>query len=134
MKKDIRTLDILIHQVHINNSATGQVKTKTKGQVEKKANPLQHSLNLLVDKDFDALKGTRINYREVTNSEDVIEFLETHSDTAVLKYTTVLDLKLLFYILTGERMELKGKKEDMLLDIKRNIRARKRGEAFTKTI
>jgi hypothetical protein len=129
LKKDVDLISEIITSLTSvkSNSEPRKKKKKTEGQFEK-------SLAQLSIKNFDALKGTKINYCEVTTSQDVIDFLESHTDSSVLKHTTALDLKLLYYILTNEKIELKGKKEDLLKSIKRNIRARRRGEAFTKTV
>ncbi|MFN7253183.1 MAG: hypothetical protein ACK4M9_20780 [Anaerobacillus sp.] len=47
---------------------------------------------------------------------------------------TAIDLKLLYSLLTGDEKEIKGTKNDIYEAIFRNIRARRRGEAFMKTV
>lgn len=124
LKKDIQKIGELIAQLR-GESSTPQL-------VKKKENSYRESLLLLLDKKYELLKGTRVNFEQVLSSEDVVAFFEFHSEKDILAHTTALDLKLLYTVLTGEHRELKGKKEELLQTIKRNIRARKRGEAFSK--
>ncbi|MFZ3589970.1 hypothetical protein ACOI1C_11990 [Bacillus sp. DJP31] len=100
----------------------------------KKVTSFEHAIGLLLEKKSIEIKGTKMNYTKISTSEEVLEFLEGFQDSEIVKKTTALDLKLLYCLLTGEQTELKGKKEDLLKSIRRNIRARKRGEAFSKTI
>jgi hypothetical protein len=117
-------------QQSLPTSETSSSKKKTR-----KPNSFEQSLVLLFEKKYDELKGTKINYKQVNTSVDVIEFLEIHTDSQILKNTTALDLKLLYCIMTEAKTELKDKnKEGLLKSIKRNIRAGKRGEAFVKTV
>jgi hypothetical protein len=98
-------------------------------------NKFEHAIQLLSEQKYNELTGTKLNYQAITNEEDAIQLLNELTDSQVLKHTTALDLKLLYCILTGESKELKAKKKEEILNtIKQNIRATKRGEAFTKTI
>lgn len=127
LKKEIDRLREMINSL---TSVDQDEKTTTsKG---KKGNGFRKNLRLLLDKNYTALTGTKLNYEQMGGFRDVIEFFETYREEDILKHATALDLKLLYTILTGEHRELKGKKDELIQTIKRNIRARKRGEAFRK--
>ncbi|MBM6619641.1 hypothetical protein [Bacillus suaedaesalsae] len=127
LRKDIRKIEEIIRSLH------GKVESNPiKKQVRKKENTFRESLALLNERKYNDLKGTKVNFEHVRSSEDVITFFEIHSETHILSHTTALDLKLIYTILTGEHREIKGKKEELLQTVKRNIRARKRGEAFSR--
>jgi hypothetical protein len=144
-KKELLELDEAIERVRsMPHSTTGPTQqnlpaaatsSSSSKKKTRKPNAFDHNLILLQEEKYDELKGTKINYKEVTTSVDVIEFLQVHTDAQILKNTTALDLKLLYCIMIDEETELKDKnKEGLLKSIKRNIRAGKRGEAFVKTI
>lgn len=92
------------------------------------------SLTLILDGNYDQLSGTKLNYSNLSNEVLIIDFIESNSKSKVIKETTALDLKLLYSLLTGDSTDIKGNKNQVYETIKRNIRARKRGEAFTKMI
>ncbi|KAA0549886.1 hypothetical protein FZW96_00620 [Bacillus sp. BGMRC 2118] len=127
LRKDIQQIEEII--LTLQGIAKEAHPTKTK---RNKENTFSKTLVLLNEKNFHQLKGTKINFKHVASKEDVITFFEIHSDEHILRHTTALDLKLVYTILTEEVRELKGKKEELLQTIKRNIYARKRGEAFSK--
>ncbi|MBM7703513.1 hypothetical protein [Metabacillus iocasae] len=100
-------------------------------KAELKKNSFERSLEYLLNKQYDQLKGTKVKYADLHTCEEVTAFFNNHTDTAILKKTTMLDLKLLYSLLTDEKNELKGKKKDDLVKkIRLNIRAGHRGEAF----
>ncbi|MCA1031202.1 hypothetical protein LCL95_09220 [Bacillus timonensis] len=111
-------------------TALKEKKKQTASKAKKSA--FEFAVNTIQAKSYKELKGTKLNYEEVNTSEDVIAFVMNYEDKALLKMTTVLDLKLLYWKLTGDEKELKQKKEHLLQTIRRNIRARNRGEAFAK--
>ncbi|WP_110113040.1 hypothetical protein [Bacillus sp. CGMCC 1.16541] len=90
----------------------------------------EQNLEHLLRKQYNQLQGTKIKYEDMNTREEVLVFFE-YTDAAILKQTTMMDLKLLYSMLTGEKSELKGKKkEDLVRKIRLNIHASRRGEAF----
>lgn len=89
---------------------------------------------LLLERNFKALSGTKLNYEELTTRDHIESYCEKNSKSKILKETTALDLKLLYSLLAEDPNEIKGNKNEVLDAIKRNVRARKRGEAFKQTI
>ncbi|MBM7662125.1 hypothetical protein JOC85_002932 [Bacillus mesophilus] len=149
--KDLKELNQAISLLNsIQNGTIDPLgSTETKGKTHKeeidknlmiskptmKLNKFEEAVHLLAQEKYEDLKGTKLNYREITNESDVIQLVEELTDSQVLRHTTTLDLKLLYCILTQDKKEIKAKKkEDLLQTIKQNIRAVRRGEAFTQTI
>ncbi|MFC0470920.1 hypothetical protein ACFFHM_10535 [Halalkalibacter kiskunsagensis] len=128
LRNDITQLDKLIKTLQ----ETSGGKSTTPPQQKKKV--FSESLKILLEKNYDRLKGTKLDYYQLTNQDEVECFIETHAKTKILKDATALDLKLLYSLLTEDPNEIKGTKSDVFEAIKRNIRARKRGEAFKNTI
>jgi hypothetical protein len=92
------------------------------------------SYHSVIQKNYQDLRGTKLNYEKFTTEDDVVCYFEQNVKTKILKNTTALDLKLLYSLLTGNPIEIKGNKNDLYEIIKRNVRARKRGEAFMKSV
>jgi hypothetical protein len=148
-KKDIKELDEVINLFNSLQSGavvplepTGDTNSrkalvsnqKVKKPIER-LNKFDQAVRLLAEEKYEDLNGTKLNYQEITNDAHVIQLLEELTDAQVLKHTTVLDLKLLYSILTRDKKEIKAKKkEELLQTIKQNIRAARRGEAFTQNM
>ena len=124
--KDITKLNEIMKDLEKVNE-----KTKTTSNQKKKS--FQDYYQLLLQRNFFALNGTKLNYQEFLCQENIVKYVENNSKTKILKDTTALDLKLLYSLLTEDPTEVKGNKSEVFDAIKRNIRARKRGEAFMKT-
>ncbi|WP_010283179.1 hypothetical protein [Bacillus timonensis] len=107
------------------------IKTSTEKRSSKRAKP---SFSNLVDSlflgNYSELEGTKLNYTKLTTVEKIIGYIEDASKTKVMKDASALDLKLLYCLLTEDKQEIKGTKNEIYEAIKRNIRAKKRGKAF----
>ena len=119
--------DFPIDGVQSNLHGVGKNKLKSK-----KASSFSVALDLLLSQKLKELTGTKIDYVEIYNSERVMEYIDFNPIAKVKRETTVLDLKLLYCLLTGERHEIKGTKDQIYEAIKGNIRAKKRGSAFAR--
>lgn len=130
MGMEIRHLDRLLDELQTteeNSSHKPVSKKHTK-------NTFIENYKYLAKKDFKRLSGIKLNYEDFTNSEAIVTYIETKPKESVIKEATALDLKLLYSLLTGDVKELKGTKNNMYEAIYRNIRAKRRGEAFMKTV
>lgn len=105
-------------------------KTNEKQEKNKKKPSFKDNIKLLEKGQFKDMKGVKLNYEIFKDKTDVIKYFSENEKDSTLKATTVMDLKLLYFILTGRIEEIKGKKEIIYENIKRNIKARKRGKAF----
>ncbi|WP_456275104.1 hypothetical protein [Bacillus sp. AK128] len=134
-KGSLLPTDLVKEQDHQQKpKLAGKPRENTKEKSNIKLNKFDQGLKLLSQGKYNELKGTKLNYEEITKEEDVVQFLEETTDSQVLNHATAIDLKLLYCILTGETVEIKGKNKKALLQtIKLNIHAARRGAAFTKT-
>ena len=124
LKQDITKIDHLIKTLEESKETT------TSSQQQKKKKSFSELFNLIAEKKFEELNGVRVDYKNLKNKEEVEHFIEALPKNKILKETTALDLKLLYSLLTGDSSEIKGTKTVIFDAIQRNIRARKRGEAF----
>ncbi|QOY35184.1 hypothetical protein AWH56_021165 [Anaerobacillus isosaccharinicus] len=130
MGKEIVKLDRLLNELK-NPVEISSPKPVSKKQTK---NTFMENYQILLKKDYKNLTGIKLNYESFTNSENIVAYIETKPKESVIKEATALDLKLLYSLLTGDEKEIKGKKNDLYEAIYRNIRARRRGEAFMKTV
>ncbi len=117
--KDIS--DICIEQTH----------TEKMVKKSKKVSFLE-TLELIKQKEYEMVKGVKIRINELNTPEKIMSYIEENPPDKVLGDSTVLDLKILYAILTEENREVRGTKKVIYETIKANIRARKRGIAFSK--
>ncbi len=123
-ENDIANIERIISDIGV------PVKT-TEKKAKKKS--FREIYQFLLEKEYHLLTGTKLNYQVFGVSNDIIKFIETNSKADVIKETTALDLKLLYSLLTNDPTEIKGTKSDLYEAIKRNVRAKRRGEAFVKS-
>ncbi len=69
---------------------------------------------------------------ELNNFNEIHEFLQTHTETEVLKMATAKDLKQLYFIASGKIYDSNNTKDRIYSNLCNIIRARKTGEAFNK--
>ncbi|WP_216828563.1 hypothetical protein [Alkalihalobacterium elongatum] len=105
-----------------------QAPQKTKA----KAHSFVAALNEIKSSNYPNLKGTKLDHKIYKNPATIIDYWTTHSKEKILKETTALDLKILYYGLTNDEHEPKGTKSKLFDMISTNIRARKGGIAFSK--
>jgi len=109
-------------------------KERAVPKVSAKKSSFIDNYQLLIDKNFRTMTGTKINYEIFTSHEEVVNYVDKSDKIKILKEATALDLKLLYSLLTADPTEIKGTKSDVYDSIKRNIRAGRRGEAFMKNL
>lgn len=126
-QREIKSLEKIIKDLH----ETKQITTPLTRQ---KKNSFKANQTFLIERNYSELSGTKLNYEEFLNEDAIVTYFDKNSKTKILKELTVLDLKLLYSLLTEDPNEIKGTKAEVFDAIKRNIRARKRGAAFIKTI
>lgn len=138
MSNDIKSIDKMIKSLskysnvsikEIEKALTANMHSEDIKENKKKGS-FKDNLKLLEEKRFMDIQGIKLNYENFKNNIDVVNYFDKYKKEDILKTTTVLDLKLLYCILTGRSEEIKGKKESIYEDIKNNIKAKKRGEAF----
>jgi hypothetical protein len=83
---------------------------------------------------YNEMKGIKLDYSALNNRGKVVSFIKENSKEEILKITNVLDLNLLYFILTGEYKEIKKRKEELYNLITSYIKANKQGEAFSKLV
>jgi hypothetical protein len=107
-------------------------KINTRNKSNKAGNKVsfQESINFLENKEFEKIKGIKLDYDNLYNSVDIIKFVEDKSKSMLLKSATALDLKLLYFLLTGNRKAIKKNKEELYNYITSYIKAKKQGQAF----
>lgn len=139
MSDDIKSIDKIIKDINKCTFSLTKNVEKTPENVplkEKskkgKSTSFSSALLLLGEQRFDEIKGIKLNYNSFRNDFDVIEYFYSIRKENILKDTTILDLKLLYYILTNNNEEIKGKKDDLFETIINNIKAKKRAIAFNK--
>ena len=59
-----------------------------------------------------------------------MNFINNISKSELLKFTTLIDLNLIYYLLNGNTKFIKKKKEEVYSNIITYIKAMKQGEAF----
>lgn len=127
LEKDILKLEKMI----------GDLK-ETQKETSPKSNPkksiFKENYQFLTEKKFQAMSGIKMNYAAFSSSDDVENYFKSSTKEKVLREATLIDLKLLYSLLTNDSNEIKGRKNDIYEAIKRNIRARRRGEAFKKVL
>jgi hypothetical protein len=107
------------------------VKGNTEKRSSKKNKPsFSEMIDSLFQEKYGELVGTKLNYTEFRTPVEIVAFIDNASKTKVMKDTTALDLKLLYCLLTEQKQEVKGTKQEVYEAIKRDIRAKKRGKAF----
>ena len=128
LKKEITNLEKIIASLQENENTT---EPKVKAA---KKNSFKENYQLLNDKNLAAMTGTKLDYTGFSCNDDVVNFIEKNDQAKLLRKTTALDMKLLYSLLTDNPTEIKGTKNDIYEAMKRNVRARKRGESFMKTL
>lgn len=139
MSEDIKSIDKIIEDISKGKSALNEnIEKSLEKKVLKEKNKkgkgtsFNDALKLLGEHKVDDIKGVKLKYNNFKTYSDVIEYFSKNKKVNILKATTVLDLKILYYILTNSTEEIKGKKDDLFETIINNVKAKKRGEAFNK--
>lgn len=142
MRDDIKDIDKIIENLKKESfKLNGYVEAKDKESITKnrhthdkgKKSPktsFNDAVLLLAEQKFDEIKGIKLNYNEFIRDSYIIEYFCNTEKKNILKAVTVLDLKLIYCILTDSDKEIKGKKDDLFEVIINNIKAKKRGNAF----
>lgn len=115
-------------------SARLQAANEKKTSSKNRKVSFSESVDLLSQKRYKELVGTKFYYEDLYTSDQIQTYIDTHTKSKIMKETTVLDLKLLYCLLTGEKGEIKGTKNEVYEALKSHIRARKRGKAFSELI
>ncbi|WP_096199570.1 hypothetical protein [Bacillus sp. FJAT-45350] len=123
LSKDIKRIEKLIDSLDAS-------KEKSVKNFQKPT--FKENYESLINKKYVDMTGVKLDYKNFNSVEAVIEFIKDVSQSKLLRETTAVDLKLLYCILTNSSTEMKGTKNEIYEAIKRNVRARKRGEAFKK--
>ncbi|MEH7386829.1 hypothetical protein V7147_15670 [Bacillus sp. JJ1521] len=130
-KKELREIERAIEIFKQNGDVVVGAALVTKSVSNKKT---KQSFSEIVDSLFQGnyhdLEGTKLRYHELNSAEQVITYIDFTAKTKILKESSALDLKLLYCLLTEDKQELKGTKNEVYEAIKRNVRAKKRGKAF----
>lgn len=126
LAKDITKIEKLINLIQ-DNYVESAPKTRTKKF-------FKDQYKSLLEKDYSAMTGTKINYELFDSQDDVVNYVDKNAKNKIFREATALDLKLLYSLLTADPTEIKGTKNDVYDAIKRNVRARRRGEAFMKDL
>lgn len=141
MSDDIVSIDKIIKDISKynfklteNTEKTLETKPLEEKSKKGKSTSFNNALILLGENRFDEIKGIKLKYNNFKNYSDVMEYFSKNKKENILKATTILDLKILYYILTNNTEELKGKKDDLFETIINNIKAKKRGAAFNKYV
>lgn len=133
-KKDVKEIEKAIEIFHRFGDVKveeASVKANTEERTSKKNKPsFSEMVDSLFQEKYGGLVGTKLNYTEFRTPVEIIAFIDNTSKTKVMKDTTALDLRLLYCLLTEQKQEVKGTKQEVYEAIKRDIRAKKRGKAF----
>lgn len=105
-------------------------KVMVTSMTDKKQSTITDNIQFLENKQYERLHGTKVNYEEINNTEKVMNLIQQTSKTKLLRETTAMDLKLLYFLLSGEKENFKRTKDKMYETIKTLIRAKNRGKAF----
>ncbi|MEH7225947.1 hypothetical protein V7112_19215 [Bacillus sp. JJ1566] len=133
-KKEImeieKTIEIFHRYGDVLVEETGTT-ANTEKQSNKKPKPTFSEIVVsLFQENYDGLVGTKLNYAEFRTVDKIIAYIDDTSRTKVMKDASAIDLKLLYCLLTKDKHELKGTKNEVYEAIRRDIRAKKRGKAF----
>lgn len=133
-KKEVKEIEKAIEIFQNNGDVPVEeigTKTSTEKRSNKKTKPSFSDLvEFLFQENYSGLVGTKLNYEEFKTAGKIISYIEDTSKSKVMKDASVIDLKLLYCLLTEDKHEIKGTKNEIYEAIKRNIRAKKRGKAF----
>jgi hypothetical protein len=130
-KKELKELDQIIEVLAPLKDTFLLQEPSSKDLISKKKAVFPEIAELLLRKEF-PISGTKLDFSLFSNREKAAEWVENEPKAKLLKNTTLLDLKLLYCLLTGHIIELKGKKEEVYEAIKTHTRAKRTGEAFAK--
>ena len=130
-KKELKELDQIIEVLAPLKDTLLLQESSSKDSLSKKKLSFPEIAELLLRKKFPT-SGTKLDFSLFSSREKAAEWVENEPKAKLLKNTTLLDLKLLYCLLTGQVIELKGKKEEVYEAIKTHTRAKRTGEAFAK--
>ncbi len=133
-KKEIKEVEKIIELFHGYGDILVEEKTG-KAKIEKKSNKttkpsFSDIVDSLFEKKYSGLVGTKLHFTKLNTAEQIITYIDATAKTKVMKEATALDLKLLYCLLTEEKQEIKGTKNEVYEAIKRDIRTKRRGKAF----
>jgi hypothetical protein len=129
-KRELNELDSLIKYLEEYGNSDQSIKESKTKKNEKV--PFEEIIKLWKDKKLDNVKGLKLNYKNFTCEADVIHYFEGYKREEMFKLITLIDLKLLYFILTGDEKERKKNKNEIFDLILSYIKAQKQGEAFSK--
>lgn len=137
LNSQLKDIDKIINFISFyNNISLEDIKDKFKIEElnekkhNKKSQSFKEAIELINKRQFDKIIGIKFKYDEFTNSSDISNFIENKSKVEVFKLTTILDLNLIYYLVSGNTVCRKSKKDDLYNQIISYIKARKQGEAF----
>ncbi|NHM32829.1 hypothetical protein [Neobacillus terrae] len=130
-KKELKELDQIIEVLKPLKDTFLMQEPSSKNLMKKNKAAFPDIAELFLRKEF-PINGTKLDFSLFNSKEKAAEWFESEPKTKLLKNTTLLDLKLLYCLLTGQIIELKGKKEEAYEAIKTHTRAKRTGEAFAK--
>lgn len=96
----------------------------------KNTEKFKQNIELINKKEFNKIKGIKIEYQEFNNMTDIITFIESKSKEEFIKSYTLLDLNLLYYLISGNTVFKDVKKESLYNKIISYLKAMKQGVAF----
>ncbi|MEK5443505.1 MULTISPECIES: hypothetical protein [unclassified Fredinandcohnia] len=133
-KKEIKEVEKIIELFHGYGDISVEEKTG-KANIEKKSNKttkpsFSDIVDSLFEEKYSGLVGTKLHFTKLNTVEQIITYIDATAKTKVMKEATALDLKLLYCLLTEEKQEIKGTKNEVYEAIKRDIRTKRRGKAF----
>jgi hypothetical protein len=128
LRNEMKEIDRIISVFNDYGDTPIQMKEPQKNKSKKAG--FQEIAEKLFRKEYTSINGIKLDYTNLDCTEKVVALIEGLSKTKIIKSTTLIDLKLLYCLLTGEAVEIKGKKEAVFDAIKANVRARKTGAAF----
>ncbi|MEH7238789.1 hypothetical protein [Bacillus sp. JJ1562] len=133
-RKDLIEIDKAIDIFHLHGDVSIEeigIKTMSEKPSNNKSKPkFSDIVDSLFQENYSGLVGTKLNFAEFRSGEMIIAYIDDTSKTKVMKDASAIDLKLLYCLLTEDKLELKGTKDEVYEAIKRDIRAKKRGKAF----
>ncbi|MCC3358582.1 hypothetical protein [Bacillus sp. REN16] len=133
-KKDVKEIENAIEIFNRHGDIPIEekgIKTRPEKRSNNKTKPtFSEIVDSLFNKNYSVLAGTKLNYAEFRSVEKIIHYMDNTSKTKVMKDAAAIDLKLLYCLLTEDKQELKGTKNEIYEAIKRDIRTKKRGKAF----
>jgi hypothetical protein len=119
-----------IQELSVINEHNSNINTKKKSE----KTTFREITELWNHKEFGKIKRTKLNYQCFNDNPKINAFIKGKSKDEVLEETSIVDLNLIYYILTGNCKEIKKKKEDIYYLITSYQKANKQGEAFSKLI